>query len=371
MAAEAANGWQCTKCTYINEAEGATVCEMCGEGTRPAGKGKGRLRARSPANPPLISSFADTLNEEHESSTSRSSGSGRTNTRSRSGRSLKPATVREEEEEGQEEEEEQEEDKGKRRTTAGSTTRTRTRTRSSSRGAKQQQQQQQDTEKHDPLVIDDSDHDQSERQTEGVSRLASGDDEDDDNDDDDSGETPLLLGRGWSAYQRGRAKRRKLSRGRDQASNGAGKGSGSAAAARRKKRQRPLPAHPGGDLFRDRAYRVEDDDGDALPPTLNLPAVDGGKRPFWRWPPPPAAMAVCEQRNGTMSPGRSGLVSGQGGDKRAANGDGDVDLPVVSAGGCSGDGGGREGALEMKTERLAAVGALPPATQEHQKSRKR
>lgn len=365
MATEAANGWQCTKCTFINETEGATVCEICGEGTKPAaGKGKGRLRARNPANPPpRISSFADALNERDESS-ARSSGGGRTNTRSRSGRSLKPAAVREEEEE-------EEEDTEERSTTASSTTRTRTR--SSSRGAKQQQQQQQETENHAPLVIYDSDHDQSERETEKS-------DNDDDDDDDDSGETPLLLGRGWSAGQRDRAKRRKLSRERDQASNnGAGKGSGSAAAPRGKKRQRPPPARPGDDLFRDRAYPAEDDEGDddgdsdALSPTLNRPVVDGGTRPFWRWPPPPAAMVTCGQGSGTVSPGRRGVVrGGHGGDKMAANGDGGLDLPVVGATGSSEDGSGREGALEVKAERSTAVaGALPPATQEQPKSKKR
>lgn len=368
MATEGATKWECSKCTFINESEDASVCEMCGVGKRPAGKGKGRLRPRLP-KPPEISTFADSLAQEAEGG-SRSSGGGRSNNRSRSGRALRPAAI-EEEEEGEEGEEGEEKPPARRTADAAAGCSRRSGTRSSARVKQLKQEENQLV----PLVVDDSD--QSGEDGGEPPCLAS-----DHDDEDDSGETPLLLGRGWSAEQRDRAKQRKLDQEGGKVGKGGKGGSSTVGGRRGRKRQRPLPPRPGDDLFRDRTYPVggdgDDDDGrgggDALTLTLILPAVEGvGRRPFWRWPPPPSAAAICGQGggdgggDGAMSPGRREVG---GGSTAASNGG--LDPPVDGAGCSAAGGSGVDG--EIGAEQFPVpVGCelLPTSTQEEHKKPKK
>ncbi|CAM9381907.1 unnamed protein product, partial [Scytosiphon promiscuus] len=185
--------------------------------------------------------------------------------------------------------------------------------RSGTRLSSRIKQQQKDA----PLVVGDSSTSDEERMevlclTEAAAAGGSGGNAADlasDTDDDDSGETPLLLGRGWSARQRERAKQRKLEKERGTAGGGRG---GSAVVARRgKKRQRPLPSYPDDDVFRDRKYAADEGDGGDRPLTLHRVHTEGGSRSFWRWPPPPIPITARRDDSTATSPGSRG---GWGGD---------------------------------------------------------
>ncbi|CAM9448012.1 unnamed protein product, partial [Ectocarpus fasciculatus] len=324
--AAAGTGWDCPKCTFRNDDPEATICQVCNQGRRPGGRSNGsRLRPPPKApSPPLISSFGDYDDDKDASrgaaataAATAGARTGRSKAKSRQGKK-RPGTIQEEEEEEEE--------------TAVSSKRPRTNTRSSSRA----RQQQQRTES--ALVVEDSEEEHQPDQ-EVVSVDGGGGDgasdpaaaSTDDDGVDDSGETPLLLGRGWSTAQKERAKQRKL----DKERGGAGRKSGGGAAVSRqrgKKRQRPLPSYPGDDIFRNRTYAVVEgrrghdhdaDDDDDRPLVLRRAVTgDGTRRPAWRWPPTPTAKSMaCEDGGGSaMSPGsRCAVRRDRGGDKAASN----------------------------------------------------
>lgn len=327
-------GWDCPKCTFHNEDPDATVCQVCNQGRRPAGRSNGsRLRPPKAATPPLISSFADYDGDNKDSGAAAGARAGRNKGKSRQGKK-RPETIEEEQEE-----------------TAEPSKRPRANTRSSSRAREQQQRTE------SALVVEDS---EEEEQQDGVDRevvsvagggdglsdrAARDDDDGDDDDVDDSGETPLLFGRGWSTSEKKRARQRKLDKEREST----GRKSGGAAASRQKgkKRQRPLPSYPGDDIFRNRTYAAvedrPDDQYEDRPLALRRVVTGNGRsRPAWRWPPTPTTCGDYGGGSGAMSPGSRGAVRGDGGgDKTASSSCNAVDFVGGGGGAGAGEGGGR------------------------------
>lgn len=167
-----------------------------------------------------------------------------------------------------------------------------------------------------------------------------------------AGETPVLLGRGWSTEERELAKQRRITRQRELAAGGGDGGGrkrpgGAMPSQRGTKRQRPLPSYPGDDIFRSRKFAVDgidhaDSDHDGLPLEVRRRGGDtgGGMRSFWRWPPPPppseahAADASSERDGDPISLGQEGVEVGNPGDVGS--------LADRSDRGCDSGGGGGE-----------------------------